>query len=718
MQHFNLNVWRRTRSITIAFALGAAVLLTHSIAQSDEALPLLEPDAQHSRSLKLINYFVERYHYQKTRLDDSLSSQILDRYLNALDNSRAYFTSSDIEAFESFRFSLDNSLLSNNANPFYEIFNVYQERVLDRLEFAISQLNQSFDFSINEDYQFDRDEAPWAIDTAELDELWRKRVKNDVLTLKLEGKSDDDIIDTLRDRYSQQERRTRQISSQDVFQTAINAYMTSIEPHTGFFSPRATENFKIRMSLSLEGIGAVLQMEDEFTVVQRVVPGGPAELEGNLKAGDRIVGVGQGSDDAIVDVVGWRLDDVVDLIRGAKGTIVRLQIRPDPKSGTPESKLLAITRDQIKLEEQAAQKSIIEIQDGDRRHRIGVIDIPTFYIDFDARARGDENFRSTTSDVRRLITELEGDQIDALIIDLRGNGGGALSEATALTGLFIESGPVVQVRDARGRTRINRDPENDLAYAGPLAVVVDRDSASASEIFAGAIQDYRRGIILGEDTFGKGTVQNLIDLDRYAEDSNVPLGQLKVTIAQFFRVSGASTQHRGVTPDIQIPSAQVINEYGERSLKNALPWDEIDPVEFASYPESIQESQLSTLRSLHEGRVNLDPDFTYMKGLRAIDQPLAVATKISLLEADREHSRDRRAADQEALMKMLEASHQMTHKISQDFLPRDIILIESARILADFTFGNFDGRIVVESGFESINSNNLTTAPVTPPATQ
>ena len=718
MQHFNLNVWRRTRSITTAFALGAAVLLTHSIAQSDEALPLLEPDAQHSRSLKLINYFVERYHYQKTRLDDSLSSEILDRYLNALDNSRAYFTSSDIEAFESFRFSLDNSLLSNNANPFYEIFNVYQERVLDRLEFAISQLNQSFDFSINEDYQFDRDEAPWAIDTAELDELWRKRVKNDVLTLKLEGKSDDDIIDTLRDRYSQQERRTRQISSQDVFQTAINAYMTSIEPHTGFFSPRATENFKIRMSLSLEGIGAVLQMEDEFTVVQRVVPGGPAELEGNLKAGDRIVGVGQGSDDAIVDVVGWRLDDVVDLIRGAKGTIVRLQIRPDPKSGTPESKLLAITRDQIKLEEQAAQKSIIEIQDGDRRHRIGVIDIPTFYIDFDARARGDENFRSTTSDVRRLITELEGDQIDALIIDLRGNGGGALSEATALTGLFIESGPVVQVRDARGRTRINRDPENDLAYAGPLAVVVDRDSASASEIFAGAIQDYRRGIILGEDTFGKGTVQNLIDLDRYAEDSNVPLGQLKVTIAQFFRVSGASTQHRGVTPDIQIPSAQVINEYGERSLKNALPWDEIDPVEFASYPESIQESQLSTLRSLHEGRVNLDPDFTYMKGLRAIDQPLAVATKISLLEADRENSRDQRAADQEALMKMLEASHQMTHKISQDFLPRDIILIESARILADFTFGNFDGRIVVESGFESINSNNLTTAPVTPPATQ
>ena len=273
MQHFNLNIWRRTRSITVAFALGAAVLITNSIAQTGDALPLLEPDVQHSRSLKLINYFVERYHYQKTRLDDSLSSQILDRYLSALDNSRAYFTASDIEAFESFRFSLDNSLSGNNATPFYEIFNVYQERVLDRLEFAIGQLDTSFDFSINEDYPFDRDEAPWAIDSAELDELWRKRVKNDVLTLKLEGKSDDDIIDTLQDRYSQQERRTRQISSQDVFQTAINAYMTSIEPHTGYFSPRATENFKIRMSLSLEGIGAVLQMENEFTVVQRVVPG-------------------------------------------------------------------------------------------------------------------------------------------------------------------------------------------------------------------------------------------------------------------------------------------------------------------------------------------------------------------------------------------------------------------------------------------------------------
>jgi carboxyl-terminal processing protease len=718
LQHFNLDVWRRTRSVTVALALGAAVLVTNSNAQVSKALPLLEPDVQHSQSLKLINYFVERYHYQKTRLDDSLSSQIFDRYLNALDNSRAYFTSSDIEAFESFRFNLDNSLLSNKATPFYEIFNVYQERVLDRLEFAISQLDQSFDFSINEDYQFDRDEAPWAIDTAELNELWRKRVKNDVLTLKLEGKAHDDIIDTLRDRYSQQERRTRQISSQDVFQTAINAYMTSIEPHTGYFSPRATENFKIRMSLSLEGIGAVLQMENEFTVVQRVVPGGPAELEGNLKAGDRIVGVGQGTDDAIIDVVGWRLDDVVDLIRGAKGTIVRLQIRPDPKSGASEAKLLSITRDQIKLEEQAAQKSVIEIQDGDLRHRIGVIDIPTFYVDFDARARGDENFRSTTSDVRRLITELEGDQIDALIIDLRGNGGGALSEATALTGLFIESGPVVQVRDARGRTRINRDPENDLAYAGPLAVVVDRDSASASEIFAGAIQDYRRGIILGEDTFGKGTVQNLIDLDRYSQDSSVPLGQLKVTIAQFFRVSGASTQHRGVTPDIQIPSAQVIDDYGERSLKNALPWDEIDPVEFASYPESIQDRELSTLRSLHEGRVNLDPDFAYLKGLRAIDQPLAVATKVSLLEADRERSRDQRAADQEALMKTLEASHQMTRKIGQDVLPRDIILIESARILADLTFGNFDGRIVVETGFNSIERNNLATTPITPSATQ
>ena len=700
----------RLPSLIIALFLLAAVPGAHALAPQP-----LAADAHHARTLKLINYFVERYHYQKIRLDDALSSQILDRYLDALDNNRGYFLATDIESFESLRFELDDFLTASESAPFFKIFNVYRERVLDRLQYSIRELDGPFDFSIDEDYPFDRTEAPWAVDTIELDDLWRRRVKNDYLTLKLEGKDSEEIKATLRGRYEQQERRIRQISSQDVFQTLVNAYMTSIEPHTGYFSPRATENFKIRMSLSLEGIGAVLQLQNEFTVVQRVVPGGPAEIEGSLRAGDRIVGVGQGDDETIVDVIGWRLDDVVDLIRGPKGTIVRLQVRPDPKSGSTESRILTLTRDQIKLEEQAAQKSLLEVKDGDTTHRIGVIDIPTFYIDFDARARGDADFRSTTKDVRRLIRELDEQQMDGLIIDLRGNGGGALSEATELTGLFIPSGPVVQVRDARGRTRINRDPEDDIAYAGPLAVIVDRESASASEIFSGAIQDYRRGIIIGESTFGKGTVQNLVDLDRYSQEPEQPLGQLKLTIAQFFRVSGSSTQHRGVTPDILLPSAQVKDEYGESALANALPWDQIDPADFDVYPESTKIVDLDALRQLNRERIAVDPDFAYLNGLRALDLPIAVATRISLLQSKRELERDQRNAEQKNLL----ATLRQAYGLSQDAedgtdLPRDAILIESARVLADSTFGAFSGRLIVEASKPANQINGASTKTETP----
>ena len=697
------------KHLFVGVLLGLLVALSSAgISPAISSVSTLTAEAHHDRTLKLINYFVERYHYRKTKLDDLLSSQILDRYLGALDVNRSYFLADDIEFFESYRYELDDYLSAQDSGPLFGIFNVYRSRVLNRIDYALDLLETPFDFSVDEVYPFDRTQAPWAVDSADLDDLWRRRVKNDYLVLKLEGKTHSEISKTLKDRYQQQKRRISQLSSQDVFQIMVNAYMSAIEPHTGYFSPRATENFKIRMSLSLEGIGAVLQAQNEFTVVQRVVPGGPAELEGSLRAGDRIVGVGQGDTESVVDVIGWRLDDVVDLIRGPKGSIVRLQIRPDPKTGNSESRILALTRDEIKLEEQAAQSTLLEVRDTEQVRRIGVIDIPTFYVDFDARSRGDTDYRSTTRDVRRLITELENEGIDGLIIDLRGNGGGALAEATALTGLFIDTGPVVQVRDARGRTQVNRDPSDGLAYAGPLAVIVDRDSASASEIFSGAIQDYHRGIIVGEPTYGKGTVQNLIDLDRYSQDPEQSLGQLKLTIAQFFRITGASTQHRGVVPDIALPSRGPDLPYGEKALENALPFAEIDAATFSQVSNDHPAYDLDQLRKIHNARVLSDPDFSYLADLREIDQPLTQVTEVSLLESHRKKDRDHRQGEQKRIFELLKRAYgydDSTETPGED-LPRDAILLESARILADMSLDTFEGRLVVqkiEPGISPLN---------------
>ena len=700
------------KHLIVGALLGLLVALSSAgISPAISSVSTLTAEAHHDRTLKLINYFVERYHYRKTKLDDLLSSQILDRYLDALDVNRSYFLANDIEFFESYRYELDDYLSAQDSEPLFGIFNVYRSRVLNRIDYALNLLETSFDFSVDEVYPFDRTKAPWAVDSADLDDLWRRRVKNDYLVLKLEGKTHSEIAKTLKDRYQQQKRRISQLSSQDVFQIIVNAYMSAIEPHTGYFSPRATENFKIRMSLSLEGIGAVLQAQNEFTVVQRVVPGGPAEFEGSLRAGDRIVGVGQGDTESVVDVIGWRLDDVVDLIRGPKGSIVRLQIRPDPKTGNSESRILALTRDEIKLEEQAAQSTLLAVRDTEQVRRIGVIDIPTFYVDFDARSRGDADYRSTTRDVRRLITELENEGIDGLIIDLRGNGGGALAEATALTGLFIDSGPVVQVRDARGRTQVNRDPSDGLAYAGPLAVIVDRDSASASEIFSGAIQDYHRGIIVGEPTYGKGTVQNLIDLDRYSQDPEQSLGQLKLTIAQFFRITGASTQHRGVVPDIALPSRGPDLPYGEKALENALPFAEIDAAIFSQVSNNYPTYDLDQLRKIHNARVLSDPDFSYLADLREINLPLTQVTEVSLLESQREKDRDHRQVEQKRIFELLKQAYgydDSTETPGED-LPRDAILLESARILADMSLDTFEGRLVVqkiEPGSSSLNDSD------------
>ena len=674
---------RRTRrwcwSYFLAFALTLPCVSTYAEVAPLRALP------GHQRAVELINYFIQRYHYRTAHLNDELSSQILDRYIETLDANRSYFLASDIEGFEQMRFHIDNYLRKQELDPIFELFDLYRERAIDRAKFSMRVLSEGFDLNIPESFRFNRSTSPWPTDQAQLDDIWRRRVKNDYLSLKLAGQSHDDILKTLGDRYRQLSRRTQQITSTDVFETFINAYITSVEPHTSYFSPRSTENFKIRMSLSLEGIGAVLQTENEYTVVRRVVAGGPAELSQLLNAGDRIIGVGQDENRPLVDVIGWRLDDVVDLIRGPKSTVVRLKILPLQEGPDARGQIINIVRDTIKLEEQAAQKSVISVERGDHVYRVGVIDLPTFYVDFDGRSSGETDYRSTTRDVARLIEKLQAENIDGLIIDLRGNGGGALTEATTLTGLFIEQGPIVQVKDAKGRVRVKRDSDPTIVYRGALAVLVDGNSASASEIFAGAIQDYGRGIVIGEPTYGKGTVQNLVDLDKYARNKDEKLGQLKFTIAQFFRINGDSTQHRGVVPDILLPTAQDDAERGERSLANALPWQQVASARYSPFDQSDLSAALAKIRSLHQTRVADDPGFQFLLSNQALDNEIAALEEVSLLESKRQIERAQRQSVRDSLSAALRKAWNLgeDEKASDGEFPGDIVLNEAAQILTD-----------------------------------
>jgi carboxyl-terminal processing protease len=667
----------------------------------------LRPTPLQARAAELITHFLTNYHYRRTRLDDALASRIFDKYVDALDGGHSFFLESDLERFAALRTQLDDQLLSGSLKTPFEIFRLYRQRVGERVDYAQGLLRGTFDFSLNEDFLINRKDAPWPHDSAEVDEIWRKRVKNDLLSLQLAGKSPGEAVTTLKRRYETLRRQTEQLTSDDVFQIFVNAYTTAIEPHTSYFSPRSSENFRIRMSLSLEGIGAVLQTEDEHTLVREVVPGGPADLVGRLRKGDRIVGIAQGKEDPFTDVVGWRLDDVVDLVRGPKGSVVRLQVLPKAAGLDGRPVEVAITRNRIALEEQAAQKRIVEVSDASgHKRRMGVIDLDTFYLDFDARARGDKNYRSTTRDVRRLLTELQAEGVDGVIVDLRGNGGGSLTEATELTGLFIPEGPVVQVRDANGRIGIERDPDPQVVYGGPLAVLVDRYSASASEIFAGAIQDYRRGIIIGEPTFGKGTVQNLVDLDEFDPGNAGKLGQLKATIAQFFRVAGGSTQHKGVVPDVRFPLGSPGEEDGERSYENALPWDEVSPATFQ--PTSAPVELFARVRALHEQRVATRSEFGVIHELvRAREEALA-ARSVSLNESERRA--DQRAKEEQALAlenrlrserglpplaKLPDAEEEIVEEDDKEDILADVLLDESARILGDLISMRLGGEPVM-----------------------
>jgi carboxyl-terminal processing protease len=625
------------------FSLLLIILLITALPSLQAAVPAVKdkglvPTSLQKRATEIITSFISNYHYKRTELDDSLSAAVLDKYLEAFDSNRSYFLLEDIQAFSVYRHRLDDALKETDLRPAFEIFKVFRKRIDERVSFAKDLLvKHNHNFDIDEDLVINRNKLPWAASRGALDEIWRKRIKNDILSLRLAGQRQDQILTTLTKRYDTLARHTHQLNSDDIYQFFINAYTTSVEPHTAYFSPRTSEDFKIRMSLSLEGIGAVLEADNEYTIVRQIITGGPAARSGKLQPEDRIVGVAENEKSEIVSVVGWRLDDVVDLIRGPKGTRVRLQILPKGALSGGSPAIVPLTRDTIKLEEQAAKKSIIESSSGTTKSRIGVITLPSFYMDFAARARGDADYRSTTRDVQRLLAELTQEGVEGVIMDLRANGGGSLAESIELTGLFIEKGPVVQVKHASGRIEINEDSDPKIVYAGPLAVLVDRHSASASEIFAGAIQDYRRGIVLGEPTFGKGTVQNLIELDRLNNEAGA-LGQLKTTEAQFFRVSGSSTQYRGIVPDIVFPTALYSTEQGERAQENALPWAEIQPADFIPVQASL--SAFTEIRSRHERRIKNDQAFQLLLAEIQSYQEAEKKNQVSLREAVRRQEQD------------------------------------------------------------------------------
>ncbi|MFV9683855.1 carboxy terminal-processing peptidase [Pseudomonas sp. NY15367] len=681
---------RSLASTALALVLGLSALPLAAKTTTATSWDYLQPDRdQVIASLNVVE-LLRRHHYNKPPLNDERSVQIYDNYLKLLDPSRSYFTAADIAEFNQWRTKFDDLLKSGDLEPGFTIYRRHLTRLEERLNFALAELGKGvdkIDFTIDEELQIDREKAPWAKDRAELDELWRKRVKDEVLRLKIAGKETKDIQELLTKRYKNQLARLKQTRGEDVFQAYINAFATTYDPHTTYLSPDNAENFDINMSLSLEGIGAVLQSDNEHVKVVRLVPAGPAEKSKQIAPADKIVGVAQGNDE-MVDVIGWRLDEVVKLIRGPKGSTVRLEVIPASNPPSDQtSKVVTITREAVKLEEQAAKKKVLELKHDGRDYKLGVIELPAFYLDFKAFRAGDPNYKSTTRDVKRLLDELQAEKVDGVVIDLRNNGGGSLQEATELTSLFIEQGPTVLVRNADGRVDVLADENKGVYYNGPLAVLVNRLSASASEIFAGAMQDYHRALILGGQTFGKGTVQTIQPLNH---------GELKLTLAKFYRVSGQSTQHQGVIPDITYPDVMDTKDIGESALPAALPWDSIRP---AIKPELDPiKPFLAELKARHDKRTAKDPDFVFTRDRLTLAKKLMAETTVSL----NEQTRRARQAEVEAKQLALENNRRQAkgeeplkelEKEDEDALPLaddkstpedDAYLAESGRILLDY----------------------------------
>jgi len=591
-----------TLAAVLALAL-AGFAAAPAVATSEK---VFRPTADQQSAARMVYGVLSdsRYAYTLRPLDDKLSVGIFRRYFDSLDGQRLFFVQADIDEFRIHETRFDDAIKGQSLQPAFDIYTRYMQRVSERVAFARERLQGEFDFATEAVWHYDREDVPWAVNSAELDTLWEKYVKNDWLRLQLAGRAPEEIRRTLDKRYAQMGTRVMQLKPEDAFETFMNAYTESIDPHTGYMGPRSAENFNMSMRLSLEGIGAVLQSQDDYVVIRTLVPGGPAARTGELGVGDRIVAVAQG-EGPMVDVIGWRIDDVVQLVRGAKGTTVRLDILPAAHGVDGEHRIVAIVRDRVKLEEQAARRQVIEAEG----KRVGVIRLPTFYVDFEAKRRGEADARSATSDVAKLLAELKSEKVDGVVIDLRGNGGGSLTEAVELTGLFIDTGPVVQVREAGGRVSVEVDERSGVAWDGPLAVLVDRSSASASEIFVAAIQDYGRGLVIGETTFGKGTVQNLIDLDVFQNSPTARFGQIKLTIAQFFRIDGGTTQFNGVVPDLAFPVTLHATEFGESTYDNALPASRIQPAVHREYGNFAP--LLLALAQRHERRIAKDIEFQW-----------------------------------------------------------------------------------------------------------
>jgi carboxyl-terminal processing protease len=627
------------REILRPLAFGAVLWFTALTASAslEPVPPPLEPAAKHPDISRNVTKLIEDLHYSRPQLDNSYSSAILDRYLDSLDGNRMYFLASDVAGFGRYRYELDDRSKSGEVQPAFEIFNLFRERTRERVGYALELLEAEPDFAADEEFQFDRSKLTWPASDEEMREVWRKKVKSDALSLVLTGKTWDESVELLTDRYERLYKRITQLTADDVFETFMNAVAHTMDPHSSYLSPRQSEEYRIQMSLSYDGIGASLQPDDDYVKVVNVIPGGPAQIDGQLKPEDRITAVGEGQVGEFVDVIGWRLDDVVQMIRGPGGTTVRLQVLPAGAAPGSPQRVIALVRDKVKLEEQAAKSSIEEVTLDGEQFKVGIIKVPSFYQDFAARSRGDIDYTSTSRDVARLIGKLEADGIHGLVMDLRQNGGGHLSEATELSGLFIDRGPIVQLRETRGNVQVLDDPDPASVYDGPLVVLVDRYSASASEIFAAAIQDYGRGVVIGQQTFGKGTVQNLFSLDRVMRGNDN--GQLTLTIGKYYRVTGESTQHRGVIPDVELPSMVDVKTVGESTRDTALPWDRIEPTRFRA--RDPLDSAIELLQTRQSEIEASDPDISYLLGdIQAIER-LRNQKTVSLNLAAREAERER-----------------------------------------------------------------------------